>query len=349
MKKTLLIFSLACCRLIPAQITLTQTDLPVVGTQLIDIADTAVTAVPGNAGANQTWNLTVLKNQRADTLTFISPGSSAYAAMFPGATLATTQRSKEGTNINTFFSFDASGAKTLGLAFTFSTGPYVTKYTPPFRFMKFPSTYGTSIVDSTVSVSAFAYPLPPIDSMKVKSTYHYSGLMDGWGNVITPSGTFPCLRDMEIRHHTDSTFLHTGGSWLLTGTPVSKTDTFFFWYAKNQKFIVAEMQIQEALPRNGSYLNTLLTGISTLAASKDISVYPNPFTESAILKLNVGEKLVYSRFELFDITGRLVKSLVLSPDKTEYVIERGDLYAGLYFYELKNGEEIIKTGRIVVK
>ncbi|HWY33535.1 MAG TPA: T9SS type A sorting domain-containing protein, partial [Nitrosopumilaceae archaeon] len=244
---------------------------------------------------------------------------------------------------------NASGANVLGLAFPFISGPFVSKYAPPYRFMKFPATYGTSIIDSTISTTSFAYPVLPADSMKIISHMHYTETMDGWGNATTPAGTFPCLRDIAIRHHTDSTFTRNTGVWTLYNAPTTKTDTFYFWYGNNQKFLVAEIQIQQGLSKQGFYLlSSVVTGVSEPILSSEITLYPNPFNVSTILKINPDLIQEKATFEIYDITGREVELQNLIPNKKEYIIERGNMKEGIYFYKLINSHEIIGKGKLII-
>ena len=60
----------------------------------------------------------------------------------------------------------------------------------------------------------------------------------------------------------------------------------------------------------------------------NIAVYPNPFNEKVFITLD--ENHPFSRIELFDYTGKLVRSID-SPGYGEIVLEMGDLPKGIYF------------------
>lgn len=340
MKTTLLILSIALCGITNAQITLTQSDIPPVGTVAIDVNDDTVTTSPGSAGANQTWNLTTLKNKSQDTITFINPSSSPYTSIYPTANVATLY---SGSNIYSYAYADASGAQSLGMAYPFISGPAIFKHTPPYRYMTFPATYGMSITDSTISTAEFAYPVPPADSMKVKSVMHYTELIDGWGNVTTPSGTYACLRDIAIRNHVDSTFIRNSGVWTLYNAPVTKIDTFYFWYSNNQDFLVAEMQIQQNLPKQGFYLLSSVTGVTEPILNSEITVYPNP--SNGIFQI----KSISSQINIIEITnvlGEKIYSAYINCDKAE--IDLSNQTKGVYFYKIKNEKETIETGKLII-
>jgi hypothetical protein len=67
----------------------------------------------------------------------------------------------------------------------------------------------------------------------------------------------------------------------------------------------------------------------------DISVYPNPFNEQVFISL--AEDHSFSRIELFDYTGKLVRS-VDNPGFGEIVLEMGDLPKGIYFLRVSGVE-----------
>ncbi len=345
MKKILLILSATVCTLSNAQITITASDIPALGAVAIDINDSIVTTSPGSAGANQTWNLTTLKNTGADTITYVTPGSSPYASTYPTANNTTLIKGTSGGSLSIYeyVYTDASGAYTLGLAFPFFAGPYIGKNTPPYKFITFPATYGMSIIDSCIGTASFAYPVGGADSMKSVSHMHYTETMDGWGNVTTPAGTFPCLRDIAIRHHVDSTFLHTSGVWALYNAPTTKIDTFYFWYSNNQKFLVAEIQVQQSLPKKGFYLQSLTTGVNEHAFNSQINIYPNPAATIFVIETNTKDK---QTVQLFDINGRLVLNQNINGTTN---IDATNLNGGIYMLTIKTANSVINKKLVIVR
>lgn len=79
----------------------------------------------------------------------------------------------------------------------------------------------------------------------------------------------------------------------------------------------------------------------------EISVYPNPFHESTTFYLNSNENLKDGVVKLFDVMGNEVRSIPLTGKET--VIEKDNLSAGIYFYEVIDSKEIIATGKICVQ
>ncbi|MCB0570753.1 MAG: T9SS type A sorting domain-containing protein [Phaeodactylibacter sp.] len=77
-----------------------------------------------------------------------------------------------------------------------------------------------------------------------------------------------------------------------------------------------------------------------------LRVYPNPFTESATFSWD-GAQLNSGRFLLFDSQGRMVRSE--SIDGQSHTFIRRGLPAGLYFFRMESGGQIIATGKLMVQ
>jgi hypothetical protein len=70
--------------------------------------------------------------------------------------------------------------------------------------------------------------------------------------------------------------------------------------------------------------------------SQQISIYPNPFTESTIISI-VNIKPNYNLI-LYDVTGQRVLEKE-DLNQTSYELERGTLSKGIYFLEIKTEED----------
>lgn len=76
-------------------------------------------------------------------------------------------------------------------------------------------------------------------------------------------------------------------------------------------------------------------------------IYPNPFTHETTLKIDGIENYNSLVLNLFDISGRMLKST--SINTTETKIGRSNLAAGVYIFTLKNDNETLATGRLVIQ
>jgi len=78
----------------------------------------------------------------------------------------------------------------------------------------------------------------------------------------------------------------------------------------------------------------------------DVETYPNPFSEQLRIKLS-GTTQPNTTFQLFNMTGQLVRSLELNENQA--LLQREGLDAGLYFFTVKSGQRLLGTGKVIVK
>ncbi len=79
-----------------------------------------------------------------------------------------------------------------------------------------------------------------------------------------------------------------------------------------------------------------------------IKIAPNPFNQNATVYLDKSIK-ENTIFDLYDITGRLVKEIVINHAKA-FTLNRGNLKNGMYIYALKTkNNRLIDRGKIILK
>lgn len=77
-------------------------------------------------------------------------------------------------------------------------------------------------------------------------------------------------------------------------------------------------------------------------------IYPNPFSNSATLQI-MNPELFQSQnltFEMYDVLGRKAEQFVIISPLSE--IKRNNLPDGIYFYRIKNKNEITVTGKLII-
>jgi uncharacterized delta-60 repeat protein len=77
----------------------------------------------------------------------------------------------------------------------------------------------------------------------------------------------------------------------------------------------------------------------------EVSISPNPFTHQTIIKF--GEEKNNLIIELFNVIGEKVKSN--SFNGKEYILNRGELNAGVYFMHIKQQGKSIHIGKIIIQ
>ena len=235
-----------------AQITVTNADVAPFGDIAIIAHDTipAASIKAGAAGASQTWNFSALKNLYHDSLAFETPASTHSGSRFPLANACVITNKKQ----NAYLINNTSSLTVLGAAAAISIVPgiidtIIETFTPSSKIMQWPSTMGTTYTDNytvtakaKLSLSAFGY-----DSIRIKNITTTHTLVDAWGNLTTPLGTFATIRQMRYSVNTDTTWIHrlAPPSWLVQ-THVQDTITHYAWWTSDATvgFPVCEMDYQ---------------------------------------------------------------------------------------------------------
>ena len=76
-------------------------------------------------------------------------------------------------------------------------------------------------------------------------------------------------------------------------------------------------------------------------------IYPNPFSQSAIFEFNNARKETYE-LVIFDLKGKPVKTITnINSNKVE--LQRQNMAAGLYFYQLRKKDGIVSTGKFIIE
>ncbi|MGQ0829930.1 MAG: T9SS type A sorting domain-containing protein [Bacteroidota bacterium] len=88
-----------------------------------------------------------------------------------------------------------------------------------------------------------------------------------------------------------------------------------------------------------------ITGITEEEANNNVTIYPNPFDNSAILHINnPGENVSVA---LYDVLGKEVKRITNIKNEN-VLISRDNLPDGIYFYLVKDNEKTIATGKVIL-
>lgn len=105
-----------------------------------------------------------------------------------------------------------------------------------------------------------------------------------------------------------------------------------------------DMFLQLNLGSNGCEQYTSV-GISERTDNKGVAVYPNPFTDEAIVEVVKPNGSIYT-LNLFDRAGRAVKTLTSASGR--FVLTNDGLSSGMYFYQVSDATWI-STGKVLLK
>jgi len=162
-----------------AQPIITSSMVPQVGDQFnIQYILSSSVGAPGSGGANVTWDYSKAQDSSAGgILTFFPPSTLPGYSNFPNAQSATIDLS------DTTITYYTGNSSSYGFVGQFQVSDSsLTSFTPQFTKLAFPFTYPQTYVDT------FTYFSPVISTNTV---YGFDSLVaDGYGTLITPSGTF---------------------------------------------------------------------------------------------------------------------------------------------------------------
>ncbi|MBI3500660.1 MAG: PKD domain-containing protein [Bacteroidetes bacterium] len=77
------------------------------------------------------------------------------------------------------------------------------------------------------------------------------------------------------------------------------------------------------------------------------TVYPNPFSETATLRITNGNRITNYELKVFDLYGKEVNPSVIR-NSEGFVIRKSNLAAGIYIYEVSSESGVVGKGKLVV-
>lgn len=360
MKKNLLIVStfLSSALCVNAQITITTADVAAPIKVIYQSNDTLPSAglSVGSAGTSQTWNMSMLNSHTVDTMTFMSYAWVPDAA-FPTSNLVM----KQGWQNNYAYLTNSSTGLTVegnAGAVDFGAGPVNVKQknTPSEILMQFPATYLTSYTNNFRQVLPSTYfGVDPgigitIDSIATKSSQNKTVVIDAWGSLTTPLGTYNVLRSKETIVKHDTTDIFALGAWnpFAGFTPQVSADstTGYSWWANGVGFPLVSIKLDSlgAIKQVQWLLSLPLAGINEYASATQVNIYPNPAQNQ--IKIDVDANKVAS-VQVFDIAGRLVKSFSVTADNT--VVNTSDLANGQYSFRVYGKDQtVLNQGKFAI-
>jgi hypothetical protein len=287
-----------------------------------------VRALEELSGAGKTWDFTGRTYSESTSSSNSSivayPGGAAMASdpAFTSSTHVIVTPSTGPTDPTTyeFITVNQSGFWVNGMSQDSAGVKSVLEtFTPPFQFMKFPFTYGTTW---TTSSNLNAPDLPPGASFTMAATT----TVDGYGTLVLPNGSYPVLR------------AHQASTTTIAFPPVFSQTTksnAYNWYTQSggSGSVSADSanrpsDISYSLPTTGGVAPVATAGEPTLRLSA------NPAsTEQTTLYYSL-DRDGASRVTLSDVSGRIVRTLHEGPahaGQNEIEIDPKTLTPGTYF------------------
>jgi hypothetical protein len=92
----------------------------------------------------------------------------------------------------------------------------------------------------------------------------------------------------------------------------------------------------------------LALGVSSLNAvnsEETVTVYPNPFNNSATIILNGASLIDKAEFRMYNLLGEEVASTTITNQET--ILETSKLPSGIYFYQVVKNDRLIQSGKLI--
>lgn len=336
MKKTLLtLTAIASVSILSAQITITQTDIAPLYSVVLQVQDTTPTVNEGSAGASQTYSLIGLNNQGHDSLLFTLPQFTPSGSSFPGSNLAvvinTSQAYMYFNSTPSTFEVTGQAADPIG------SGMIEIPFSDFETQMNFPCNYNDSWSDVAKGTGYTYLGYDPgigfqVDSVRINSTVIKSTIVDGWGSIITPMGTYNGLRINTIRRQVDTIDIQAFSAWIPAAYTLEDSSRTYSFWSNGIGFALAELTDYQDLGTITSATWIATTpqqiGMSEFANTLDMNVYPNPSVETVTFQTKGTE---VKSIRILDMNGKVVRNVSVNSSNT--LVDVSELATGMYFYQ----------------
>ena len=329
-----------------AQITIDETDMPGEGDTL---RVSLTTNIPGDytqTGPDMNWDFSALTRttQQVDSFVNIMNTPSIYWFTFtPGivsnlASPGNNLPAFPGLPFSNYFNFlkkSSAQFSDAGYAFELSGIPIALKYDSPDIYYTLPCNMGntwSSNSFASISIPGIAY---------FGSSRSRTSVVDGWGNLTTPFGTFQTIRiKSEVGEH-DSVFLDSSG----LGFPYTRTLTEYKWLGKGEGIPLLQIS-EEGLVKTAVYRDNINhTGMKELKKGS-VQVFPNP--SGGLITISTEGIHLPAHMQIMDARGIIVmdKDLPASSGNSAS-FDLSGYPAGLYMISLI-GKDAVFIGKILV-
>jgi len=342
-RSTLLVSALLSICTAQAQITITESDMPVRGDKLRYSNATATGAsFATDGGANKTWNYSLTPtSQGVDeykrptevnpffALTITNPSCYGYkiADSIPGIGLIASGITIN--NLHTFFSMlstpNCFAAEAFGA--TISGFPLGSLYTVPDAWFHFPLEYGdedSSDFDLTFGAATFG---------SIQQKGYRKTTVDGWGTITTPYYTTPvnCIRVRSEINEIDSVSI--GGTTF--GLPRTTIEYKWMTNAAHYPALWVTAISVGGLEINATtrYYDPLPTSVPTETAqyNEQVKAYPNPVSNGTV-HFEIPKHWTQYVIELYDVSGKNVGNAI-----NTNAVDMSALPAGMYIARITAG------------
>lgn len=322
-----------------SQISIVSSDLTSVGDQITRYIDTIPSYGPGDAGTNVTWDFSSAAIEDTANTTVVATGSTPYSSTFSSSDYAMTG---DGTAF-LYFTHNSNQMTTTGAAGDLlGTGEIIeAPFSNSLILHNLPREYGDTFDDvyafeAEADGSAFN-----VHRIRVNHTGHVYDTTDGYGTLITPTGTYEALRVKTVDYTTDVIDVQLfpfPAVWTNFSTE-QDTSISYSWHAKEEKLAIAEMSF-DSIGNPAQFTFSTVPPVVTIGLEEtekafQLAVYPNPSSEFVFLKSD--KPILGNTIEIYSIEGKLVENSVLMSSR----IPVSGLENGMYLLRMMDQNGVL--------
>lgn len=359
MKKSLLtLLMVSLISLVQAQITINSADVTHSGdlyTVSTGVAFAGMDATVTGPNLNWDYSLLTASSTTIDTI-FDESATGSLLSVYYINSAFNSNRSNQAKHGNSFtlgtvsvdavwdFYYNTSASfNEPGFGAIVNGAPLPIAYSSRDIIYSFPLTYNST------NTSNFGYAIDLTTTLGIYYGVQKSrtNLVDGWGSVTTPYGTFNCLRLKSTIIEVDSIYIDSLGFGFST-PPITTNE--YKWLGNGKGIPVLQINTSVGgVVSQITYRDSLTsTNVSDLSGPKTEGViFPNPTSSEAFLNLNSG-LIGNFKLEIYGMEGNLISTEViqLSSDikMSPLNLERKNLAEGNYMLKVSgpNNFEISK-------
>ena len=342
--KLLLLLAAAIPTITLSQIAITETDFS-------DGGDTALVSLatdPGidyaSTGTNFTWDFSNLTHDSQEIKEYFEISDASFLANFTFGTFAAVDYKATNFASSTAIPLDQIGgflpvnisdvvlfSKNNSSAITsVGYGVTVEGTEVPFKSdtietrYELPLNYGDTYTSSGYS----NLDMNPIYNGIWRQHRQRSSVVDGWGAITTPFGTFDALRIDHAISESDSIYIDAFGAGFWVELPIPDSHDYE-WWTNGQKEPILKITVSNILGAEtvtSIEYRDIYRGADVGVSEKDlnIAVYPNPTIDELFIEgMKIG-----ATYSIVDANGQVVKSGTCSNEKT--VLSVSELAQGAY-------------------
>ncbi len=371
----LTVLSILFVFVIQAQITITDAYFPQAGDTLktaFDGMPSGIIINPPGGTIDQNWNFTSVQGMSRQTI--YRPASEGEASEeYPTADLfVPIDPIGETYYKSTASTFELIGYQgldpaNLGISLLVHLDPTLIERRAPLNFIDFGVSHSAVILPFSADIIPGgildSLPATP-DSIRLRITIDRSNVVDGWGTVTIPGGTYDVLREKQIEEQETLLDVKFGlgqfSFWIedieIPGLDFLGKDTIttYTFYNDTEKEAIAIVTVDN---QNNDIVitveykdNDIQTNIRYVNTGRpDLIAYPNPAIDDVRIDFFNLPASVYT-LKIYNILGIVVweKKYSISGNRNEK-ISLTDLRKGTYLYSLvSDNGNIISTKRLMI-